>query len=181
MTAQQSSPTRLILPLVIAFAVTISCGGREQTAGTSESPETPTAARERTPEPFAQPPTSPQRPSGTAQAQRVTRIVPKSGADTIELPDAFPADVPLHPDASPVRYVSSQKSGTMTVMVVDESPDAARDYYTSALENEGWTIDMDGASSDLLMLSASKRGRTLAVAIAEDDSATTITLIEGSD
>ena len=46
---------------------------------------------------------------------------------------------------------------------------------------EGWTIDMEGASADLLMLSASKRHGSLAVAIAEDDGETTITLIEGSE
>lgn len=183
MTTQQSSLARFFIPIVVTLAIAISCGGREDAAGTSAAPDTPAVEKELASQPSARPApgTVALRPSGTGRPPGVTRIVPENGANTIDLPEDFPADVPLHPDSRPVRYVSSQKSGTMTVLIVDESPDSARHYYTSALEGEGWTIDMDGASSDLLMLSASKRHRSLAVAIAEDDGETTITLIEGSE
>ena len=179
MTAQQSNPARFIIPILIALAMSAGCSGREDTAGTNTAPEMEEEAKELATQRADSAP--PQSPSGTERLPRVTRIVPRNGADGIELPEDFPADVPVHPESNPVRYVSSAQSGTMTVLVVDESPDSARHFYTSALEGEGWTIDMDGESSDLLMLSASKRSRTLAVAIAEDDDKTTITLIEGSD
>ena len=70
------------------------------------------------------------------------------------------------------------KGGTLTVLVVDETPETARRYYANELGVEGWRIDLDANSGDMVMLNATKGARTLAVAIAESDGETTITLIE---
>jgi hypothetical protein len=191
MTAHRSKSLRfnMLLAVGIAAAIAVGCGGKEDAPDPTAVAPTPSAtpkaaslptdagaiaAREREER-------AGRRESGRQGTPRLTRIVPEAGSDTIELPADFPVDVPLHPSGSPTRYVSSRKSGTMTLLVVDESADSARRFYTGALEDEGWLIEMDGASSDLMMLSASKGGRSLAVAITEVDGETTVTLIESSE
>ena len=67
----------------------------------------------------------------------------------------------------------------MTTLSVDDDPDAVLEFYTGELESEGWTVGVDGLSPELMMLSATKGGRTLGVAITEEDGMTTVTLIEG--
>jgi hypothetical protein len=117
------------------------------------------------------------RKNGTRQPQ-FTRITPESGEDAIELPEAFPVDIPLPSQASPTSYVSSETDGTMTIAVVDDSPDGAFSFYLHELEAEGWYVENSGAASDLMMVNATKGNRMLAVAITDLDGTTKITLIE---
>jgi hypothetical protein len=194
MTDRRSTPSCLLLLITLAVLAS-ACGGREDETGTeaTDAPGAPAAqegasadaADERTAADEDDLRMTPEqrealrRYADQRRAAGVVRLEPEAGALAIELPESFPADVPIHPSGSPTRYVGSGKGGSMTTIVVDESPDAALEFYTTALEQEGWVVGVDGLSPELMMLSATKGPRTLGVAIAVEDGDTTVTLIEG--
>lgn len=193
MNAQRSNRCRFaaLLAAWTSIAVlAVACSGRD---------DTDQAQNEAPPSPSAQPTDSPEDEIGLSSVERanlallvekkrrehpervVTRIEPKDGENSIALPEDFPLDVPLYPNSSPIRYVSSEATGTLTMLVIDESPETAQRYYEGVLDSEGWTIDLNSGSSDLMMLSATKDARNLAVAITQSDGETTITLIESRE
>ena len=91
-------------------------------------------------------------------------------------------DIPLPSQASPTSYVSSDTDGTMTIAVVDDSPDGAFSFYLHELEAEGWYVENSGSTLDLMMVNATKGDRMLAVAITDLEGTTKVTLIEsGAD
>jgi hypothetical protein len=179
----------LIPAFVLAGAIAAGCGGREEAEDSpAPLPAEPQAAAEQAP--AGGPDLTPeqrkqlsryvdrQRKAAAPAKPKVVRIDPAEGEDTIELPEDFPADLPLHPGSSPIGYVSSQPGGNMTTLVVDETPQSAASFYSSALEGEGWDVTLDGGTEQLIMISAAKEGRTLAVALADENGVTTITLLE---
>lgn len=183
------------LALVLLVAA-FGCGGREDAAGTEDPAANATAGS--TAPAAATPSAAGEGALGLDEAQRaklaalaeqkraqaaglspgVTEIRLADGEESIELPDDYPEDVPLHPNANPTRYRSSPSRGTVTLLEIDESPDSARRYYQAALEEQGWVIDVDTAGGDLIMMTASKDGRSLAVALSEEDGMTAATLLE---
>jgi hypothetical protein len=63
-------------------------------------------------------------------------------------------------------------------LVVDETPESAKSYYPGALESEGWEVETNGASDELMIVSALKDGRRLQVIVSVENGVTTIKLIE---
>ena len=191
-----------VLLVTVAIAGSIGCGGHEDAAETP-TPE-PTPAAESTPGAETTQPAQGSEPAlsdlspeerenirrlgeqrradrraqGLPDRRSVTQINPVEGSDTIELPESYPADIPLFPAASATRYAAVESDGTMTTLVTTEPVETALSYYTSALRDEGWSIDSEGSAAGLTMLNTSKDGRNLAVAFVEDNGETTITIIE---
>lgn len=184
MTVQRSSFRRLVVLLFAALiAAAIGCGGREDAGETAEM-TTPAPAEAATPETGSAPPaklgtTNGDGPRGTVEGGLgVTRISPEQGSNTITLPADFPADVPLYPAATPTKYISTRSGRTSTTLVVDGPPESAKSYYPGALESEGWEIKTNGASDELMIVSALKDGRRLQVTVSVENGVTTIKLIE---
>ena len=170
---------RLITLLAVAaIAAAIGCDARENARKTAET-ATPAPSASATPKMESAAGTRGERARGSVErGLGVTRISPEQGSDTIELPGNFPADVPLYPAASPTKYISTKSGRTSTTLVVDETPESARSYYTEALEREGWEVETNGASDELLIVSASKESRRLQVSVSVEKGVTTIKLIE---
>ena len=182
MTAQHSNFRRLIVLLFAALiAAAIGCGGREDAGETAEM-TTPAPAEAATPETGSAPPAKlgmTNSPGGAVErGLGVTRISPEQGSNTIALPADFPADVPLYPTATPTKYISTRSGRTSTTLVVDETPESAKSYYPGALESEGWEVKTNGASDELMIVSALKDGRRLQVIVSVENGVTTIKLIE---
>ena len=184
MTAQRSNFRRLIVLLFAALiAAAIGCGGREDAGETAEM-TTPAPAEAATPEAGSAPPaklgtTNGDGPRGVVEGGLgVTRISPEQGSNSIALPADFPADVPLYPTATPTKYISTRSGRTSTTLVVDETPESAKSYYPGALESEGWEVTTNGASDELMIVSALKDGRRLQVSVSAENGVTTIKLIE---
>lgn len=190
----------VIFVVTLALAFSVACGGREN----GDPQASPSKAPEPTPSITTEAPTdrsgdgaekplftdeeakniaalTEQRRAANLMGNKTTRIDPEPGRNTIDLPNDFPADIPLPASASPTRYVSTLQDGTMTTIVVDESPGSAHGYFLDELEAQGWYVETTGATEDLTMLSASKDDRVIAVAITNIDGETTVTLLESRE
>jgi hypothetical protein len=189
MIAQHSNSRLLMLLLVAAgIAIAIGCSSSEDSSEAS-APASTQAEAVPTPTPNKSPAPSGQVSMSDAERKRVgkvegglgvTRITPRQGSNTIELPSDFPSDVPLHPDSSPTSYIASKSGRRVTTLVASVTPESVRSYYPSALEGEGWAIRSNGAGDELMIVSASKDRRNISVAISEESGKTTIKLIEGT-
>lgn len=188
----------VIFVVTLALAFSVACGGRED----GDPQVSPSKASEPTPSITTETSTdgsgagkplftdeeakniaalTEQRRAANRMGNKTIRIEPEPGRNTIDLPDDFPADVPLPASASPTRYVSSPQDGTMMTVVIDESPGSAHGYFLDELEDQGWYVETTGATEDLTILSASKGDRVLAVAITNVDGETTVTLLESRE
>lgn len=189
-------PTPLLLLAAVSLVLALACGGREDAEDAAEA-TTPAPAATPTPTPdgdgvefgesggklakLVEQRKAERRAKGLPLRGDIERIELAEGQTSIELPADYATDVPLFPDAQPTKYVSSKFTGTMTSLATDESTETARSYYVSALGEEGWAVEFEGAQGGLTMLHASKGGRMLAVAITEEAGETIVTLIESTE
>ena len=142
----------VIFVVTLALAFSVACGGREN----GDPQASPSKASEPTPSITTATPTdrssdgagkplftdeeakniaalTEQRRAVNLMGNKTIRIDPEPGRNTIDLPDDFPADIPLPAGASPTRYVSSPQDGTMMTVVIDESPGSAHGYFLDEL------------------------------------------------
>lgn len=95
--------------------------------------------------------------------------------DGLELPDEFPADVPL-PRGDYSVLSSSTKGGEVGAMLQVDGLDlqGEQEHFESELAAAGWTLGDDKFSSTtaeggMFSLSATKDGRTVSVVVSVDD------------
>ena len=188
-----------LLSLALTVGLLASCGGREGADEPSPSATSDTATPEAA-APRRADDASPQneaiftereeaalrnlveqRRRENPQRPRYTSIELEPGRDEIDLPNHFPADVPIPRSGRPQRHVSSAQDGTMTVVAIEDSVNGAYEFYIDELEAEGWYVESAGSQSNLTMLSASKGDRMIAVAITDANGQTTVTLIESDE
>jgi hypothetical protein len=99
--------------------------------------------------------------------------------EAVEIPDQFPTDVPLYPDAKVVAAMMTEGQGMLTLRTGDD-PDQVADFLRKQFEEEGWSF---GSELDLMgqqMLAFEKGDRIGAVQISREESETTIVLTVGS-
>ena len=190
MIAMPSNARLLALTFAAAVVVAIGCNASEDSGSTTPAPTPPAApaatTSKATPKPadtttgHAMTDKERQRVGKVEGGLGVTRITPRQGSNTIELPADFPTDVPVHPDATPTSYISAKSGRKVTTLVAANiTPETVRSYYPGALEDQGWSVKTDGAGSEMMIVTASKDRRKISVAISDESGKTTIKLIEG--
>lgn len=98
--------------------------------------------------------------------------------EDLEVPEDFPADVPVYGDAT-ISSVSSVNESFYLGLTTDDDYDDIKDFYEKQLEKKGWTIDntssfaAQGQSTTYL---CTQDTRNLSVGLFEDDDVTTITI-----
>lgn len=80
----------------------------------------------------------------------------------VALPEKFPLDVPIPPDAKPTGSHKTDKLTTVTLETSDSMAEVVA-YYQSALKANGWTIEASTATESGSVLGAVKQKRTLTI------------------
>lgn len=112
--------------------------------------------------------------SGTVTLRGEAGEVTFAGSeDGIELPEDFPAAIPIYPDALAIQYVSTA-DGVQAGFQVDAPVGDVRDWYAEQLEEKGWEIQMNAATPDGGMLAAELEGESLSLMLGSDENETTI-------
>jgi hypothetical protein len=186
-------------PLAIAAATVLllACGGDDSTdppkAATDAIPATDTAPDSAAePEPAAN-------ESSTSARKPVEKIEdPESDAVTlngtdasgrpfrarvgtnVEVPDDFPKDVPLYPEAAPMATMTAEGHGSFISFRTEKSQQDIYDFYMEQLVVEGWTIESENSFRGQLSITSVKDVRQLEVNIAgtEGDSRVSVVITD---
>jgi hypothetical protein len=94
---------------------------------------------------------------------------------TATIPPNFPKDVPV-PDKAAVSHVASDRNQTAVNMTVATSVREVTVFYKSTLKEKGWEVSSQIESPVQAILSATKEGRIVSVALGQADGKTTIEL-----
>jgi len=97
-----------------------------------------------------------------------------------KMPDDFPSDVPVYPDADVQGSYSLNGASGQGFTVGLSSDDPLADviaWYKREVAAKGWTIVADANYNGSLVLSATKDARGLNVSVSEDDGKVTIGLV----
>jgi hypothetical protein len=98
--------------------------------------------------------------------------------ENARIPDGFPEDVPVYPDAKVMGGMAAGGGGMVTLQSEDD-PDEVVDFYREKLVEEGWSL---GPPMDLMgqrVLPFEKGDRNGAVQVSREESETTILLTVG--
>lgn len=98
----------------------------------------------------------------------------KVGSQSI--PEEFPSDIPLLPDAKVLLSHVVAGAGIMLSFETKKGGDAVYDYYKSRLPKKGWNIESDVETMGVRMLSVRKGERTASVSLALHEGKTKVTL-----
>jgi hypothetical protein len=84
------------------------------------------------------------------------------------LPDYFPKDVPVYPDAT-INISSRTREGMMVMLKTNEPPETIKQYYEKASKEQGWEENENTvAMGQITILGYKKDNRTLTVTINAD-------------
>lgn len=81
------------------------------------------------------------------------------------MPEDFPEDLPIYPEARSTRWMSDEGSGTLVVFEVDGDPTAIYEFFTAELPGAGWELESHAASAVHWTVVAAKSGRTARISI----------------
>lgn len=102
-----------------------------------------------------------------------------------DLPVDFPSDIPAYPGATAAYSGTSNinSEGTQFAVVLSSTDpyEKVADYYTTQLPAQGWDIESTQKISGTTILGAVKDNRTLSVAVASGDDATSITIAQSTE
>ena len=164
--------TRTLLTAAAASLLMIGCGSEESTTPEAE-PEAPVAR------PVPQDPSDVQPgnkivekmdPDGKGMHLTATNPSGKkfeaSIGDEVDIPAAFPDDVPIFPGSTPMASMSSADEGMIVTFKSRDEQQAIFDFYQSSLEEAGWEIVDDPMFGGQLSLDALKDTRKVSVIVA---------------
>lgn len=147
--------------LLFTATLTLACGGDETTTPTEEG--TFTVETE----------DGGVRISGEEEgAGKVTGLF----GENAKIPDGFPKDVPVYPDATVVAGMASDEGGMVTLKTGDD-PDEIVAFYREGLRSEGWSLESEMNLGGQQILPIEKGGRSGAVQISREGGDTTILII----
>lgn len=95
-----------------------------------------------------------------------------SFGEDVELPDDFPADVPIIDNSTIIAASSTLSRGEHTATLTVKGFSATENFYQEALVDEGWTIDDTSTltiGTKITTITASKADRTLTVGLYQSD------------
>jgi len=98
--------------------------------------------------------------------------------ENARVPDGFPKDVPVYPDAQVVGGMVAGEGGMLTLQT-DDDLDEVAEFYREKLAKEGWSL---GPPMDVMgrrLLSFEKGDRNGAVQISREANVTTILVTVG--
>ncbi|NEQ30488.1 MAG: hypothetical protein F6K04_05735 [Leptolyngbya sp. SIO4C5] len=98
-----------------------------------------------------------------------------SDATGVELPEDFPEDIPLYPDAL-ITTVANAPQGSLVGLEVKATPAEVMTFYEQELAADGWEISVTTKTAEGGFFGAQKGERGLALAIAAGEDITTINL-----
>jgi len=101
----------------------------------------------------------------------------KGGA---QLPEGFPADVPVYKGAAIVMSSKQQKSFTLMLTAGDDRKKVA-ETYKSAMKSQGWEEETTVDVGEALSLQYKKDKRTVGINISQADDKTQIVLIVNAE
>lgn len=90
--------------------------------------------------------------------------------DGVELPEHWPADVPVFPKAKVTSSIEGAGAANM-IMAVFETGKAiadAKDFYKAELPKQGWEITNEVEADKLFILAASKDARAVSITVSKD-------------
>jgi len=161
---------RLVLPLA-AGILALACGGEEPAAPATAPAPAPPAAQAPAPDAEAGPgapvEVTPQ-PSGTVVARTVTRdgeVFEAEYGRENQLPQDFPADVPLYGGAKPLSSMASPEHGTIVNLRSADPPEQVFDWYRAHYAEQGWEIEKELAERGRHTVVARKGNRVSSVVI----------------
>lgn len=93
-----------------------------------------------------------------------------------ELPENFPDDFPVYPQSEPEASLLSEGDDLVVSFSTDADPPAVMDYYKTALENRGWSVESEADLDVQGVLVTTKGQRTATVLVMAGPSGTHITL-----
>jgi hypothetical protein len=100
------------------------------------------------------------------------------GEGAIDLPDDFPAVVPIYPGAVPVTFLRIASEGIQATFQTDAAAGAVQTWYMEQLKEQGWEVQMNTTTPEGGMLMAQIEEDSLMVAVSgsEEESETTFAL-----
>ncbi len=104
------------------------------------------------------------------------RTAVQAGQD-LALPEAFPKDMPVFPDAKVTYTVHNETEGMATTFSAGEAAEKVYAFYVERLKQQGWSIDQEMKSGGLFILHATKDDRETAISISSDDAGSTIQIV----
>ncbi len=96
--------------------------------------------------------------------------------ENAKIPDGFPKDVPVYPDATVVAGMAAGEGGMVTLQTGDD-PDEIVAFYREELKSEGWSLEGEMNLGGQRILPIEKGGRSGAVQISREGGDTTILII----
>jgi hypothetical protein len=147
--------------LLFAAAMALACGGDETTVETEDGAFTVEADDGGV------------RISG--EKEGVGEVEGLFGEDA-KIPDAFPKDVPVYPDATVVAGMASGEGGMVTLQTGDDLDEIVA-FYREELQGEGWSLESEMNLGGQRILPIEKAGRSGAVHISRKGDDTTILII----
>jgi len=82
------------------------------------------------------------------------------------IPESFPSDIPVLPNAQPMAALSAGKQGIIVTFKSSEEQSKIQSFYATELSKSGWTIQSENSFNAQLMIEASKGTRKVVVTIA---------------
>lgn len=98
-----------------------------------------------------------------------------SGKGGLDLPDDFPSDVPVYPDAELVSSLRAAGGINLVFISKDES-EKIRGFYKDGFEDSGWEIIQEMKMPNAYSLGAEKGDMQAVVMIADSDDGNNITI-----
>jgi hypothetical protein len=150
--------TARIIPLLFAAILVLACGGEEETVETE---------------------------GGTFTVEREGKGIRISGKDeeagvvsgqfgeNAEVPDGFPEDVPVYPDAKVLGSMVTGEGTVLTLRTADDSKKVTA-FYHEKLSEQGWSLASEIDLGGQHMLAIEKEERSGAVQISREGNETSI-------
>jgi len=98
--------------------------------------------------------------------------------ENIALPEDFPKDVPVYPDATLVTSMATPE-GVMISSRSSADPGDVLAFYKKELASEGWKLEAEMNMGPQRMLTFSKGDRQATVTLSSDEGETQISLMTG--
>jgi hypothetical protein len=117
---------------------------------------------------------------GTAKGPHGEEVRWAAGEGGVALPDDFPKDVAIYPDAKPLASTSDKKHISVTLKTADPSEKVAA-FYKDRLKADGWEIEQTMNMGAISMVHAAKGGRKATVSVNNDSDQTIVTIVVESE
>jgi len=160
---------RMLVTAAAASLLLIGCGSEESAPEAQEPAERPMPANPSGPIPRNK---IVERSDPDGKAMHLTATDPEgkqftaSIGERVEIPEAFPKDIPIFPGSTPMAFLYAPGEGIIVTFKSGEEQQAIFDFYESSLSGDGWDILENAVDSGKLSFEAVKDARKVTVTVA---------------